>query len=132
MAKKKQFVRFRDVKSAVSIEAVLRHYGILDTLKPKTDGFKGSCPFHGGNPNTFHVSTSKNLFNCFGCGLGGNVLDFVVAQEEVSLPKSAELLAEWFNLSPSHRRKVGRRRLPKTKRRRSRRPERIGPYRLLA
>lgn len=81
---------------------VLQHYDLLSGLKPKPDGYRGNCPFHeSGSSRSFHVSTTKNVFNCFGCDAGGNVLDFVALSEDVPIPKASQLLASWFNLEPA-------------------------------
>ena len=93
------YVDFKAVKTAVSIEAVLERYELLDDLNEKDDGYTGDCPFHEGEtPRPFHVSTSKNAWYCFGCEEGGNVLDFVARMEDVSIKKAAQLLAEWFEV----------------------------------
>jgi len=97
-------VDFRAVKEVVTMEAVLKHYGLLDTLKPKKDGFRGPCPFHDANQNSrsFHVSTSLNLWNCFGCPRGGDVLVFVQEREDFKTSREAALfLKATFSLRPA-------------------------------
>lgn len=95
-----RFVDFRAVKSAVTMEHVLEHYGLLPQLHRNGDSLTGTCPIHGGdNQTAFRVSLSKNCWNCFSrCQCGGNVLDFVAKKENVSLLKAAHLLVEWFHL----------------------------------
>jgi DNA primase len=80
---------------------VLEHYDLMSRLHQNGDSLTGACPLHGGDsPTAFRVTVSKNCWNCFSkCGGGGNVLDFVARKEEVSLPKAANLLAEWFHLN---------------------------------
>jgi DNA primase len=97
---KKNYVDFRTVKATVTMLQVLDHYGLTKTLKRSGDSLSGPCPIHKGtNPTQFRVSISKNCWNCFGrCKQGGNVLDFVVRMENVSLIKGAGLLVEWFKL----------------------------------
>ncbi|MEI6195346.1 MAG: CHC2 zinc finger domain-containing protein [Verrucomicrobiota bacterium] len=97
---KSQFVDFKTVKAAITMEQVLEHYGILDKFKRGTDSLNGPCPIHGGsNPTQFRVSISKNLWNCFSeCKHGGNVLDFIVHMEKVSIHAAALKAIEWFNL----------------------------------
>jgi DNA primase len=81
-----QWVDIKGIKSAVSMEQLLTHYGLLETLKRKGDNLTGPCPIHHGkNQTQFHVSLRKNNFHCFGdCKSdptlhdgGGNLLDFV-------------------------------------------------------
>jgi DNA primase len=101
---KGQWVDFREVKEKVSMEMVLAHYGLLETLTQGSKGLRGPCPVHkGSHHNQFHVDLVKNRWNCFGgCDmqkLEGHVIGFVAAMENVSLRDAALLLAQWFNLS---------------------------------
>jgi DNA primase len=99
---KSSFVDFKAVKAAITMEAVLEHYGILDKFKRGTDSLSGSCPIHkGSNPTQFRISISKNIWNCFSeCKHGGNVLDFIARMEDVSIHAAALKAIEWFNLDP--------------------------------
>lgn len=98
---KHKLVDFRAVKSAVTMEQVLQHYGLLDAFKRSGDSLSGPCPLHGGtNPTQFRVSTSKNVWNCFSeCKHGGNVLDFVAEKESITVHAAALKLIGWFQLS---------------------------------
>lgn len=98
------WVDFKEIKEKVTIEMVLIHYGLLDTLKQTPKGFKGPCPIHkGSHPNQFHADPIKNRWNCFGgCDmekLEGHVIGFVAALENISLREAALLLAEWYGLT---------------------------------
>jgi DNA primase len=97
---KSSFVDFRAVKAAISMEKVLEHYGLLDRFKRSGDSLSGPCPIHKGtNPTQFRVSISKNIWNCFSeCKHGGNVLDFIVKMEDVSIHAAAMKAIEWFGL----------------------------------
>ena len=72
-------VSFAQVKREVSIQQVLEHYGLTAGLRVQKQGEElvGLCPFHEESRGSFHVSTSKNAFQCFGCKRKGNMLDFV-------------------------------------------------------
>ncbi|MGO8697801.1 MAG: CHC2 zinc finger domain-containing protein [Limisphaerales bacterium] len=100
---KSKFVDFKAVKSALSIERVLEHYGLLDQFKRSGDSLSGSCPIHkGSNPTQFRVSLSKNIWNCFSeCKHGGNTLDFIAKMENVSIHAAAQKAIEWFQLDPN-------------------------------
>ena len=94
-----RWVNYRELKEAVSIEDVLDHYGLLSNMTRKGDTLEGSCPIHGGSsPRQFRVSLRKNVFHCFSCDAGGNVLDFVAAMEDVDIRPAALLLVDWFRL----------------------------------
>ena len=97
---KTKFVDFKAVKSAITMEQVLEHYGILDKFKRGTDSLNGPCPIHkGSNPTQFRVSISKNIWNCFSeCKHGGNVLDFIAEMDDVSIHAAALKSIEWFGL----------------------------------
>ena len=99
MAKgKDNFVKYKEIKERVSMEAVLKHYHVLEKLKTSGQNLVGCCPLHqGSNPNQFSVSLERNLFNCFGdCKAGGNVLDFVARMERIDIHQAAVLLQKWF------------------------------------
>jgi len=104
-----QWVSFQTIKDQVSMEQVLEHYGLLDTLTQKKSNLVGSCPIHHGTNSTqFHVSLTKKNYNCFGdCHGGGNMIDFVAAMEGLDktsaqdLRKAALLMQEWFGLTSS-------------------------------
>ncbi|HEV2691849.1 MAG TPA: CHC2 zinc finger domain-containing protein, partial [Verrucomicrobiae bacterium] len=97
---KAQFVDFKAIKAAITMEQVLTHYGLMDKFKRGTDSLSGPCPIHkGSNPTQFRVSISKNVWNCFSeCKHGGNVLDFIAKMEDVSIHAAALKAIEWFNL----------------------------------
>ena len=97
--KSSNWVDFKAVKAAVSLEMVLDHYGI--ELKRKGDQLTGSCPIHdGSNPSQFSVNLQRNAFHCFSahCGAQGNVLDFVALKEDISVREAALKIRNWFNL----------------------------------
>src|SRR5215469_16036012 len=100
---KSSFVDFRAVRSAITMEQVLQHYGLLDKFKRSGDSLSGPCPIHkGSNPTQFRVSISKNVWNCFSeCKHGGNTLDFIAKMDDVSIHAAAVKAIEWFGLDPA-------------------------------
>jgi DNA primase len=97
----KGWVDFRAVKQAVSMEAVLRHYQITE-LRRHREQLQGRCPIHRGErDDSFRASLSKNVFHCFACQAGGNVLDLVAALERCSIREAALHLQQWFGVSPA-------------------------------
>lgn len=94
-----EWVDFRAVKAAVSLGEVLRGYGVDWMRSHRRDQLQGRCPIHrGGRGDAFHVSLSKNAFQCFACQARGNVLDFVAAMEQCSLREAARRLAQRFSV----------------------------------
>src|SRR5476649_342817 len=100
---KSKFVDFKAVKTAITMEQVLEHYGLLDKFKRGADSLNGPCPIHkGSNPTQFRVSISKNIWNCFSeCKHGGNTLDFIARMENASIHAAALKAIEWFHLDPA-------------------------------
>jgi len=94
------WVDFKTIKAAVSIQAVLQHYGIK--LRASGHELRGACPIHGGKEkDCFHANTAKNNFNCFApsCQAHGNVLDLVAAMERCTVRDAAIRLSEWFAIA---------------------------------
>jgi DNA primase len=97
----KDWVDFRLVKQAVSMLMVLEHYGI-NGLKKNGSELRGACPIHKGEGSrTFMVNVSKNVFQCFSCKKGGNVLDLVAALESCTVREAALKLQAWFGVGES-------------------------------
>ena len=93
------WVDFKAIKAAVTMEMVLGRYGV-NWLRKKDDELRGRCPIHQGEgQSTFHVSLGKNVFHCFSCKARGNVLDFVAAMEKCSVRDAGVKLSEWFAVS---------------------------------
>jgi len=100
VSENKKLIDFRAVREAVTMEQVLKHYGLLESMQRNGDRLSGCCPLHqGSNPTQFRVSITKNLWNCFGqCHIGGNVLDFIARKEDASAYASAQKAIEWFDI----------------------------------
>ena len=86
--------------SSEVIDEVVSSNDIVDiisqyvTLKRSGRNFLGLCPFHKEKTASFSVSPDKQIFHCFGCGLGGNVVHFVSKIENISFRDSLEMLAD--------------------------------------
>ncbi|MFZ1326354.1 MAG: CHC2 zinc finger domain-containing protein [Candidatus Contendobacter sp.] len=80
------------LKSEVSLEQLIEGRGIA--LKPRGADLVGLCPFHADREPSLVVTPSKNLWHCFGCGLGGGVIDWVMKSEGVSFRHAVALLKE--------------------------------------
>ncbi len=64
------------------------------TLKRSGGNYGALCPFHSEKTPSFSVSPSKQIFNCFGCGVGGNVITFIQKIERINFVEAVKLLAE--------------------------------------
>lgn len=78
---------------------------IGDYVKLKKAGvnYKGVCPFHGDNDASLVVSPAKNIWKCFGCGKGGNVITFVKEHEGMSFFEAVKLVASKYNITVPER-----------------------------
>ena len=97
-----QWVDFAEIRSKVSLEAVLFQYYAINNLKRHGSKVIGPCPVHGGDsPRAFHADLGKNIWHCFSqCKRGGNQLDFVALKEGISIRAAAVRLQEVFLDSP--------------------------------
>ncbi|MCL1995844.1 MAG: DNA primase [Defluviitaleaceae bacterium] len=66
-------------------------------LKARGNSYVGLCPFHNESTPSFTVNPGKQLYHCFGCGVGGNAYSFVMAIEGLGFTESIEHLAHRIN-----------------------------------
>jgi len=87
-----------------TIDRILDTADIVDviqdfvTLKKRGVNFIGLCPFHNEKTPSFTVSPSKGIYKCFGCGKGGNVVNFIMDHEHLSYPESLKYLAGKYHI----------------------------------
>ncbi|NQV42875.1 MAG: DNA primase [Candidatus Marinimicrobia bacterium] len=67
-------------------------------LKRSGRNFFGRCPFHDEKTPSFSVSPDKQIYHCFGCGAGGNVINFIMEHERLDFISSVKLLADRANI----------------------------------
>ncbi|MCI8344932.1 MAG: DNA primase [Clostridia bacterium] len=80
-----------EIKNKNDIVDIISQYVVL---KRSGRNFFGLCPFHKEKSPSFSVSPDKQIFHCFGCGVGGNVFHFVSKIENISFKESLETLAD--------------------------------------
>lgn len=90
-----QMVRYSDelldeIKSKNDIVDIVSQYVVL---KRAGRNYMGLCPFHKEKSGSFCVSPDKQIFHCFGCGVGGNVFHFISKIENLNFKESVEMLA---------------------------------------
>ncbi|MGL5348408.1 MAG: DNA primase [Peptostreptococcaceae bacterium] len=79
-----------EVKSRCDIASTISEYM---NIKPSGSNYKGLCPFHGEKTPSFYINTSKQIYKCFGCGEGGDVINFVMKMENLDFIDAVKLLA---------------------------------------
>lgn len=67
-------------------------------LKKRGTSLIGNCPFHNEKTPSFHVSVSKGIYKCFGCGAGGDSLKFVMEHEKYAYPEAIRYLADKYQI----------------------------------
>ncbi|MCF6339575.1 MAG: DNA primase [Sulfurimonas sp.] len=88
-----------------SIEALKARLDVVDVvgsyleLKKSGANYKAQCPFHDEKSASFVVSPSKQIYHCFGCGVGGDSIKFIMEYEKLNYPEALEKLASSYNFS---------------------------------
>lgn len=77
------------------IEEVVGEYV---TLKKRGTNLLGLCPFHNEKTPSFTVSPAKGIYKCFGCGKGGNSVNFIMDHDQLSYPEALRILAKKYNI----------------------------------
>lgn len=82
--------KVREVLDRTSIVDVVSEYV---QLRRSGANYLGLCPFHSEKTPSFNVNPAREIFHCFGCGVGGNVFSFVMKIEGASFPEAVKMLA---------------------------------------
>jgi DNA primase catalytic core len=86
------------------IEQIREHNDIVSiiseymTLTKKGNSYVGLCPFHNEKTPSFTVSQEKQLYYCFGCGNGGNIITFLMQKDNMNFVEAVKYLAERANI----------------------------------
>ncbi len=73
---------------------IVRVVGEYVRLKKSGQNYSGLCPFHSEKTPSFAVHPVKQIYHCFGCGVGGDVFKFVMEMEKCTFPESIRIVAE--------------------------------------
>tara|TARA_Y100001933_G_scaffold264923_1_gene333519 strand:- start:2498 stop:4375 length:1878 start_codon:yes stop_codon:yes gene_type:complete len=80
---------------AAKIEEII---GDFVELKKRGVNYLGRCPFHNEKTPSFTVSPTKGIYKCFGCGKGGNVVNFIMEIEHYNYPEALKYIANKYNI----------------------------------
>jgi len=73
------------------------------SLKKRGSNMLGLCPFHNEKTPSFNVSPAKGIYKCFGCGKGGNSVNFIMEHEHYTYPEALKHLAKKYNIEIEER-----------------------------
>ena len=82
------------INEVLSRNDIVDVIGSYASLKKKGANYEACCPFHHEKTPSFKVNREKQMYHCFGCGVGGNVFTFVMEYENLNFPEAVERLAE--------------------------------------
>ena len=82
--------KIEEVRGRIDIVSLIGEYVIL---KKAGRNYLGLCPFHREKTPSFTVSPDKQMFYCFGCGEGGNVVSFLMQLNHLTFPEAIRHLA---------------------------------------
>lgn len=85
----------QEVLDTVKVEDIVGDYV---QLKRRGANMLGLCPFHNEKTPSFTVSPSKNIYKCFGCGRGGNAVQFLMEHENFTFPEAIRHLAQRYSI----------------------------------
>jgi DNA primase len=81
------------INQVIERSDIVEIIGNYTALKKAGRNFKALCPFHNEKTPSFVVNPDKQIFHCFGCGVGGNVVGFLMRQELMEFPEALRFLA---------------------------------------
>ena len=90
-------IKVESIENLKSIVDVVDVIGNYIQLKKKGSNFTANCPFHSEKTPSFVVSPSKQIYHCFGCGVTGDSIKFLMDYEKLSYPEAIEKLANFYN-----------------------------------
>ena len=104
-----QHIDFKHIRQNANFNLVATHYSVeLKRDGSKEDQWKCICPFHDDHKPSMKINTARNIYHCFVCDAGGNILDFVMEMDGVEIRPAAKLVAEICNIDTSQTKEKSR------------------------
>jgi DNA primase len=91
-------IDYSTIERIITAAEITDVVGDFVSLKKRGVNFLGLCPFHNEKTPSFTVSPSKGIFKCFGCGKGGNSVNFLMEHEHLTYPDALRWLAKKYNI----------------------------------
>lgn len=85
----------REVIDTARVEDVV---GDFVNLKRRGNNYSGLCPFHNEKTPSFNVNPARNIYKCFGCGVGGDPVKFLMELEQLTFPEAIRWIAAKYNI----------------------------------
>ncbi|HRF38568.1 MAG TPA: CHC2 zinc finger domain-containing protein [Saprospiraceae bacterium] len=85
----------QEILDTVKIEDVVQDFV---SLRRRGTNLIGLCPFHHEKTPSFNVSPARNIFKCFGCGKGGNAVQFLMELERFTFPEALKYIAKKYGI----------------------------------
>ena len=85
----------REVIDTARVEDVV---GDFVNLRRRGNNYSGLCPFHNEKTPSFNVNPARNIYKCFGCGVGGDPVKFLMELEQLSFPEAIRWIARKYNI----------------------------------
>ncbi|MEL7222049.1 MAG: DNA primase, partial [Bacteroidota bacterium] len=85
----------REILETARVEDVV---GDFVNLKRRGTNLLGLCPFHGEKTPSFNVNPARNIYKCFGCGKGGDSVNFLMEHEQMSFPEALRWVANKYGI----------------------------------
>lgn len=92
-----------ELRSRIDIHDIIGQY---IKLKKTGSGHTGLCPFHNEKTPSFHVSASRQIYKCFGCGRSGDAISFIMEHDRKTFVEAIEQLCSQYNITPEYDQKA--------------------------
>lgn len=86
----------QELRDQIEVAEIVKRF--VD-LKKRGAGYTGCCPFHNEKTPSFHVNPARGIYKCFGCGVGGDGIKFVMEHEKVDFIQAIKMIADWTNFT---------------------------------
>jgi len=88
----------RSILGQIRSKSIVAYVSSVVDLKKKGINYECCCPLHNEKTPSFKVTDVKNIYKCFGCGEGGDVIDFYMHYNKVSFPVAVKALCAFYNI----------------------------------
>ena len=86
------------VREAIDTARIEDVVGDFVNLRRRGNNYTGLCPFHNEKTPSFNVNPARNIYKCFGCGVGGDPVKFLMELEQLSFPDAIKWIAGKYNI----------------------------------